>query len=259
MYKLTKNFLPKALVIMSISLGSINTWAECIKPQVQDYHNAGCQTVDGLIPVFKKNTGTGFIDPTGKIIIPLEFDTVDVFSEGLVAVQKNEKVGFYDKNGKKITPLKYDVRVQQVEVLPNFAEGMATVWKNNRYGFIDKTGKEVIPLQYEYAENFSEGLAMAIKNGKVGFIDKSGKVIVPFQYDYEVEMYDSMRVPKFSQGLAVVWKHNKYGAIDKSGNVVIPLKYDFLSSFSNGVAIGQIKIKGKLKDIKLDRQGNLIK
>lgn len=42
----------------------------------------------------------GFIDTTGKLVIPCEYHCPDHFSEGLAAVLKNGKPGFIDVNGK---------------------------------------------------------------------------------------------------------------------------------------------------------------
>lgn len=50
----------------------------------------------------------GFIDKTGKEVIPLMFDDADSFFEGLACVTIKGKSGFIDKTGKEIIPLTYD-------------------------------------------------------------------------------------------------------------------------------------------------------
>lgn len=42
----------------------------------------------------------GFIDRTGKLVIPCEYTVSENFSEGLVAVWKNDQPGYIDLNGK---------------------------------------------------------------------------------------------------------------------------------------------------------------
>jgi hypothetical protein len=42
----------------------------------------------------------GFIDKTGKEVIPPVYDYVGAFYEGLARVEKNRKCGFIDKTGK---------------------------------------------------------------------------------------------------------------------------------------------------------------
>ena len=41
----------------------------------------------------------GFIDKTGNMIIPAQFDHVNAFSGGYCAVEKNDRWGFVDKAG----------------------------------------------------------------------------------------------------------------------------------------------------------------
>ncbi|MDR1706316.1 MAG: WG repeat-containing protein, partial [Clostridiales bacterium] len=97
---------------------------------------------EGLAPVIKDDKW-GFIDKTGKVVVPLEYDQVYSFSEGLAPVIKDGKYGFIDKTGKVVVPLEYDD-------VYNISEGLATVMKDDKWGFIDKTGKVVVPLEYDY-------------------------------------------------------------------------------------------------------------
>ena len=131
---------------------------------------------EGLACV-EKDGRIGFIDMTGKLVIPCQYDwpnsfseglVVANFSEGLVAAKKYGKMGFIDKTGKEVIPFQY-------EGAEPFSEGFAVVKKNEKYGFVDKTGKEVIPCQYKLASSFSEGLAAVWKDGKRRFIDKTGR------------------------------------------------------------------------------------
>lgn len=108
---------------------------------------------------YRSTTKFGFVDKTKKEIIPLRYDEVKPFSEGLAIVGvsrnyhfKEERLyGFIDKSGKEVTEIKYN------DVKP-FSEGLAVVAIYD-YGFIDKTGKEVIPLKYTSANSFINGSA----------------------------------------------------------------------------------------------------
>jgi len=162
----------------------------------------------------------GYIDKSGKEVIPFKYDLGHDFSEGLAEVVLNDKCGYIDKSGKEVSPLKY-------YVVYNFSEGLAAVILNDKWGYINKSGKEVIPLMYDHGRDFSEGLAAVRLNGKYGYIDKSGKEVIPLKYD------DAW---SFSEGLAAVRLNGKYGYIDKSGKEVIPLKYDDVGLFSEGLA-----------------------
>ena len=99
---------------------------------------------------------SGFMDRTGKVIVPAEFANVDNFSEGLARVSTvSEGTGFIDRQGKWAIPPQFDLA-------ESFSEGLAKIKDRNtpRFGFIDKTGKIVIPCQFQTASYFREGLAL---------------------------------------------------------------------------------------------------
>ena len=209
-------------------------------PAVEGYEKEDYNTGEfheGLAP-FMTTKAVGFIDWTGKVVIPAEYETVWNFSEGFARVAKNDKIGYIDRTGKEITPLQYSAA-------GDFSNGMAAVEKGGKWGFIDKTGKEIIPCAYDDGYSFFQGLAAVEKGGKWGFIDKTGKEAIPFQYD------DAL---PFSQGLAGVQKNGKWGFIDKAGETVADFQYDKAYIFSNGLA--RVKEGGKYGYI--DKTGELV-
>jgi Uncharacterized protein conserved in bacteria len=117
----------------------------------------------------------GYIDKTGKEIIPIKYDGAKLFSEDLLGVNLKGKWGFIDKTGKEIIPLKY-------EDVGKFKEGLAAVKLTGKWGFIDKSGAQIIPLQFEEVKYFYNGMSGAKLNNLWGIIDKSGNEIVPFKY-----------------------------------------------------------------------------
>ena len=169
----------------------------------------------------------GYIDKTGREVIPCKYGYARDFSEGLAIVWKSDKCGYIDNTGREVIPCQYDDAY-------NFHEGLAKVIKSGRWGYIDKTGREVAPCQYDSTDGFSEGLAKVQKSGKDGYIDKTGREVIPCKYD------DAFN---FHEGLAIVKKSGKYGYIDKTGREVIPCKYDFTWGFSEGLAL--VEKKGK--------------
>jgi hypothetical protein len=192
---------------------------------IKKYESTG-DFSEGLARV-KLNGKWGYIDKTGKEVIPLKYDHAGNFYEGLADVKLNDKWGYIDKTGKEVIPLKYDDA-------GNFDEGLAYVKMNGKYGYIDKTGKEVTPFQYDGVGPFFQGLAPVRLNGKWGCIDKTGKEVIPLKYDEALY---------FSEGLAYVKLNGKYGYIDKTGKEVIPLKYDDAGNFDEGLAM--VKLNGK--------------
>ncbi len=158
----------------------------------------------------------GYIDKTGKIVIPPQFFVAQDFSEGLATVRVEEtadsKFGYIDRSGHMaIAPRFYQAGP--------FTEGLAAVETSARvvgtqvvdiaWGFIDKAGVIKIPDKYDFAGNFSEGLArVAIKLGvSMGYIDRAGRMIIPPRF---YEAWD------FSDGLAAVCS-DECVYIDRSG------------------------------------------
>lgn len=88
----------------------------------------------------KINDKSGFIDKTGKVVIPARFDHVFKFSEGLTSVDIGGKCGYINKEGREVIPL-------QFEVCMPFAGGLAYMTGESEdlplLGFIDRTGKIV--------------------------------------------------------------------------------------------------------------------
>ena len=142
----------------------------------------------------------GFIDKTFKEVIPLQFDYVCDFYEGLAKVRIGDKYGLINKSGNEITNLKYS------EISESF-NGFRNVKFNNKWGVTDNLGKEITPLKYIYVSDFYKGFAaVCIEENKYGFIDNSGKEITPLKYDY---VYD------FEEGIAAVAFGKKVGFIGK--------------------------------------------
>jgi hypothetical protein len=145
---------------------------------------------EGLVSV-EQNGKVGFIDRTGRQVIPPRYVNAQRFSEGLAAVMIKDKYGYIDRSGKMVIP-------PQFEDAEPFSEGLALIsFDRNQWSYIDKSGKRIIYGEdFVAARGFSEGLAAAMgKNEKYGFIDKTGKFVIQPQFH---------RVGDFSEGLAAV-------------------------------------------------------
>ena len=146
----------------------------------------------------------GLLDSTGKVAIPVKYDEVGGFREGLCKLVLNGKIGFIDKSTKLVIPMKY-------EGAYNFSEGLAAVKFNGKWGFIDSKGKEAIPFAYEGAKYFEGGYAAAKQNGNWGVINKENKTILAFMYDDIVWIKEDANDIRVKKG-------NKYIHVDRQGN-----------------------------------------
>jgi WG containing repeat len=162
----------------------------------------------------------GYIDPTGEYIISPQFDEAEKFSEGLAAVWIYGKWGYIDTNGQYVISPRFD-RAN------NFSEGLAVVCIDGKWGYINPTGEYIIPPQFDWGENFSEGLAAVCIDDKWGYIDLTGADIISPQFDW---------TENFAEGLAVVRIDDKWGYIDPTGQYIIAPQFDEAENFSEGLA-----------------------
>lgn len=216
---------------------------------------------EGFITV-KKTEKYGVIDSGGNLVVPMIYDSVSAFHNGVAAVSIEGRFGAINTKGETIIPLEY-------ELVGECSEGFISVKKNHCWGFFNTSGELVIPIEYyalsasgpvfsdglacvldgfldtdgnliqvdtetpiEVSSNFKEGLAsvfyFAEGVGKQGFIDRSGRIVVPLEYERTAE--------DFNEGLAWVYKEGKYGFVNRKGKLVIPMEYDYAESFSCGLA-----------------------
>jgi hypothetical protein len=114
----------------------------------------------------------GYIDSTGKLVIPYQFAAGGAYSEELIPVQLETggKWGYVDKSGKVVIEPKFDYAWR-------FSEGRGRVLVGEKFGYVDKTGKLVIEPKFDTAWEFSKGLARVGIGNKEGYINHDGKYI----------------------------------------------------------------------------------
>lgn len=270
--------------------GYIDTTGEIVIPC--EYTYAGIFS-DGVACV-RKDCKYGSINTSGQIIVDCIWKkSAFVFSEGLAAVQNEEGLwGFIDMTGKVIIPFEWEGIIT-----PKFSDGLAAIQKNNMMGFINKTGDTVISLKYKFCEAFSHGYALVQDNYGLQFIDSKGMVAFPvFPHAIQADSFredrtaflnfdkytggvfidtdgqiicalsDEYRIrSNFREGLAGIAKadeENTYeGYIDQNGTIVIPLKlYTSHDWYRNGrvcIPDGPITEKNIHYGV-IDRSENLV-
>jgi hypothetical protein len=244
------------------------------------------QGTQKLFPV-EKDGKWGFIDNSGKLIIPLAFDSANEFHEGLALVTTGKQKDFIDETGRVVIKPQFDL-------VDDFSEGLAAVnigqtrianlgliGNPGKWGYIDKTGKLAIPLRFAHAEDFSEGLAAVTDGDRSGFIDHASKMIFTVPLDVTLGFHEGIvgvlfkgdvtyfdRTGKkisppidygpksysFSEGLVPVATKGKWGFMDKTGKLAIAAQFEDAGDFSEGLA--PVKIAGELVWCPADESGN---
>lgn len=196
------------------------------------------------VPKYRDKDGkpvSGYIDRDGQLVINLQFDYADEFSNGLARVVTDNKFGYINTNGEFVIKPQFDDA-------ENFGseekESLALVKVGEKYGYIDKSGNYAISPQFDDAGSFNTGFSevpdksgyslAGVKVGdKWGFIDKSGNYAVAPQFSM---------VGSFSEGRALAKVGDKCGYIDETGKMVIAAQFEcssFLEQFGFSISINE--------------------
>jgi WG containing repeat len=197
-----------------------------------------CEFHEGLGFIHGGESGIdkGFMDISGKTVIPIQFEDGHFFKEGLAGVKKNGKWGFVDKTGKMVIQPEFDV-------VNHFSEGLVAVQKNEKWGVIDKTGKVIIPFRLiAIASGFSEGYIWAHDKEEIEakpiIFDKTGKQIEKPEPHWGFQYPNGLRISTFYEDGAYD-ESAKSGYEDKTGKLVIPRNFNRAQEFSEGLAVAE--------------------
>ncbi len=202
-----------------------------------DFHNGRAQFKKVVVTGNKAHYNYGFIDKTGKEVIPAIYEKVYEFKTDVTWVKKRgeDKFILIDLNGNRVGNTSWDA-------VGFWFEGMCQVkvaWDDpNRYsgtsykqGFVNKKGELVIDPKDGYFGSgfYNEGLVCLTQEGKgYGFLDKEGKVVIPL-------MYKQAGSSTFYGGLARVKSNGKTGLINKKNEWVVKPKYGTVSGFGDSL------------------------
>jgi WG containing repeat/GYF domain 2 len=218
-------------------------------------------------PVGGNSGKWGFIDKSGKIIVPGQYDYAQGFSEGLAGVEQAGKWGYIDISGK----LKINYRFGGCKA---FRNGTAQAWIDHDTYHIDKLGngiqpapKQLIPFkaggkygckngkgdvvflpQFDFAPEFTDGVAFVTNELSSGMIDASGNFLVKFTDRLLIleGIFDPNYGPAHAleSGLIPFERlgDTTWGCLDKRGRIAIPPRFAFPSHFSEGLAAATIGI-----------------
>lgn len=177
------------------------------------------QLNQAIIIPYKKDGQFGWMDLTGKIVIPAQYGSVGFFKEGLAWAEKNDRYGYVNKANDVLIPF-------QFESANDFEKGRAVVEVNGLYGSIDRSGTLIIPAEFKDLGTFTEELMYAQKDSLYGYYDGFGFQRIAPQYQ---EAFS------FSKGIAKVNLGGLEGFIDTYGSFVIRPQYEQISFFSDSV------------------------
>ena len=227
---------------------------------------------DGLcavLPTKDSSSKWGYINQSGQMVIPCQFDDAEAFHGGVAKVKKNGKWGLINCKGKLICPY-YNDEKDDVDTIH---DGIIRKWEdggqNSKLSYIDIDGNEVFDTSaYSWISDFCNGYATVEKDNVCALINTKGEVVIPFgKYNKigavhcgVVEVGNSMGVGYANiSGIEVVplgkydsfyWHHpelsvvcaikgEKCGYIDKStGQEIVPCNYQYDRKSTNAAMHG---------------------
>lgn len=233
------------LAVACLTAGVLTSCNGFLKSPASSDEEQGSKEANRYLIVDSKFEKYGFIDGSGQVVIPTQYDDANVFRNGLAVVKIGDKYGYINPKGEFVVSPIY-------EDADPFSEGLAAVsMDDEHYGFVDMKGNMVITPIYNFVRSFSDGVALVrmgdYENGTYMYIDKKGKVVINPVGGNDWEYYS------FKKGLARVGVNDKYGFVDKEFKFVVNPMYDGARDFYDGLAAvemndrwGFIDNKGKI-------------
>ena len=184
---------------------------------------------DTLAPV-RLHGKWGYINKSGEMAIPFQYDVAKSFSQGLAAVyQSSQGWSFITHKGTRLSADKYYEEADSFS-----ADGLARVRVNGKWGIINTKGKWVVKPKLPFVGNYSEGRALFKIGARTGFINTSGALAVPPKFHSLSSLSGGLAAYQTDKG----W----WGYIDAYGTPAIDPQFDDANPFSEGMAsvrIGQ--------------------
>jgi hypothetical protein len=192
----------------------------------------------------------GFIDKTGREVIPTQFPYALSFSEGLaVARDASGKYIFINRSGNRAFEGNFSVAY-------SFSNGAANVGIPvtgdafaTDYLLIDKTGK---PLTEKFEQmNLYGNFYRVKKNNKWGLISRTGKTLIEPVYEYINESNfrdENGNYKGYSEGVLTAKLNGKWGMTDTAGKVLVAFSFDRIDAFNEGLSPAYLNGKGGYMD-----------
>lgn len=228
--------------------------------------------VDGLARV-QRDGKWGFIDKSGKEVVPCVWDDIYYFINGLALVEKNGKYGFINKNNEAIVPIEYDSAIDFAD-----GNGIAAVSKFTEEGelwaIIDDRGKFVTSFIYsdvardvsgthvyvdcedengmcsqesymidKYGNRIDEpsddkdDLEIVKREGKYGVVNKNNDIIIPFNFDRITQRFGEYYIVEKREANELKGGGYLKGLFSNKGKQIIPCKYNEISDFHDGISM----------------------
>ena len=169
----------------------------------------------------------GFVDLTGKKIIPCRYETITTFHDyALAAGSAQSGYTLFDREGNVLGTVDGNIN-------PNNTSQQFIQYQDpdtGLYGYLNRDGSVAVEAAYTAVYPYSYNYA-AVRDGSglAGFVDRTGKLVIPCQFETVAEGFNYL-------DYAVVGSGGLLGICNTAGELVIPMSYSSLGNFSGGLA-----------------------
>ena len=108
---------------------------EFVYDQIGDFDTAGLALVE-------RNGKYGYINRSGKEIMPVAYENICNFGSKLFRIEKNKKYGLFNESMQEIVPCMY-------EAIGAVDSGLFRITKEGLYGLLNDKGEVVLPCRYK--------------------------------------------------------------------------------------------------------------
>ena len=119
----------------------------------------------------------GLMDTSFNIVVPIEYEYLDILGHNSIVAVQNGKYGLLDASGNTLIPI-------QNRFIARVNDNVYIIYSNNGCEVFDVSKQRIlIPIKYSQLIPVTDNLIIAEMDGVYGAIDLSGTEIVPFIYD----------------------------------------------------------------------------
>lgn len=192
-----------------------------------------------LIAMAKSRSGWGYIDTTGKFVIPPNYvNTFGIGKSGYaMAVAYVQKL---DLSGEELRIINIDRTIADVPLgnqfdtrsvlYQEFKDGLSLIKESDGFGYIDTLGLPMFDFVYDFATPFENGHATATSGGYCYIVHTN-------RTDSLVLESSCRKAFAFNEGIAPYEATNgMFGAMDTSGKMIIKPEFQKIGSFQGGIA-----------------------
>lgn len=129
--------------------------------------------VTNNVLVLQKNAKQGVYDLAGNMILPIQYDNIEIWGT-LINATKDGKLMVFNVSG----TVQDENSLKAMYPENNY---YITVDRNGKYGVADQNKNSIINNEYNYIEYAFDKYFIATKNEKIGVIDETGNIVIPIE------------------------------------------------------------------------------